>query len=52
MLISPLWVDCLRLPYGRITCGICCGLTLFTQDMSALIWFCVAPVSAMPYIRL
>ena len=51
-LSSALWVACTRLPFGRITCNTCYVLNLFTYDVSTLIYFCVAPVSAITYIGL
>ena len=51
-LISALWVACTRLPYGRITCGTCVVLTLLLHGVSTLMWFCVDPVSEMPYAGL
>ena len=33
-LSSDLWIDCTRIPSGRITCGPCCVLNLFTQGVS------------------
>ena len=47
-----LWVAYMRLPYERINCGPFCVLTLLTQGVSTSMLFCVAPVSAMPYVGL
>ena len=38
-LSSALWVACMMLPYGRITCGTCYVLTLFTKGVSTLCSF-------------
>ena len=51
-LISALWVAYIILPYGGITCSPWFVLTLFTQDVSTLMYFCVAPVSTIMYIGL
>ena len=47
-----LWVSCIRLSYGRITCGPCVFFTLFSQGVSTLVQFYVAPVYEIPYICL
>ena len=49
---SALWVVYTRLPSGRITRGPCVVLNLLLQGVSTLMYFCVAPVSAMPYVGL
>ena len=41
-----------RLPSGRSTCGSCVFLTLFSQGVYTLMYFCVAPMSVMTYIGL
>ena len=50
--ISELWVACMRLTYGRITLGPWCVLTFFTQWVSTLMYFFVAPVSEIIYLGL
>ena len=42
----------MRLLSGRITWGPCVVSTLLLQDVSTLMYFCVAPVSAIPYVGL
>ena len=51
-LSSAFSVACIRLPSGRITRSPCVVLTLLIQGVSNLMYFCVAPVSAIPYIGL
>ena len=51
-LSSAFWFACMRIPYGRITRSPCVVLTLLLKCVSTLMYFCVAPVSAMPYVGL
>ena len=51
-LSSALWVPCMRLPSSRINRGPGVVLTLLLQGVFTLMKFCVAPVSAMPYVEL
>ena len=52
MLSSALWVACMMIPYGRITRGPCEVLILLLHGMSTLMYFCVAPVTSIPYVLL
>ena len=45
-------MGCMWLPSGKITCGPGVVLNLFLHGVSTLMYFCVAPVSAMPYVFL
>ena len=42
----------MMLPYIRITRGPCEVIILFPHGVSTLMWFCVAHMSAIPYVGL
>ena len=48
-LISALWVACMVLPSGRMTWGAFLIVCVLIHGVFTLIWFCVAPVLAIPY---
>ena len=51
-LSSDLWVACMRLPSGRSTCGPMEILTLFWHSVWDFMYFCLYPMSTMPYMVL
>ena len=48
-LSSALWVDWIMLPSGRMNLGAFVFGCLLIHGLFTLTWFCVAPVSSMPY---
>ena len=46
---SALWVACIMLPSGRMTWGLLLIFLLLLHGVFNLMYFCVDPVSAMPY---
>ena len=51
-LSSSLWISCMMLPSGSITCGPCEVFILLLHAVSNLMYLCVAPVYTIPYVGL